>query len=328
MLLLATSSAMAEELSRYEAARPAMGSRFSIVLYAENDDQARTAFGAAFRRIADLDQALNDYDPRSELSKLSAASPTQSPVTASDDLWAVMLHSRRFHGESGGAFDVTVGPLTSLWREARRKKTLPTVKQREAALAAVGFQHVAMIEASQSISLARANMRIDLGGIAKGFAVDEALAALKKHGIESALVNGGGDIAASAAPPLREGWKIGVAPLAADAKPSRFLLIAHQAIATSGDTWQFVEIDGVRYSHIVDPQTGLGLTERSSVTVVAPDCTTADALASAISVLGLTKGVALVERMEGASALVIREVDGKVVQRESKRFEELRQEDK
>ena len=301
-----------------------MGSLFTIVLYAPDDATARSGFVDAFGRIKALDEALNDYDPESELSQLSASSPHAEPIPVSDDLWRVMQLSAQYHRLSDGAFDVTVGPLTSLWRNARRRKQLPTDDDLNAALSAVGFQHVQFASGDdQAIMLRRSKMRIDLGGIAKGYAVDEALAALRKHNIHSALVNGGGDIAASDAPPGRAGWKIGVAPLAKDAKPSRFLLIKNQAIATSGDTWQFVEIDGVRYSHIVNPATGLGLRVRSSVTVIASNCTAADALASSVSVLGPVKGLQLIDSLEATEAMVIREVNGKTIAKTSDGFESL-----
>jgi len=313
----------AEELSRYEASHRAMGSVFTIVLYAEDDKSARAGFEAAFRRIVELDDTLSDYDPRSELSRLSAASPTEDAVPVGDDLWRVLHESKRFHDVSGGAFDVTVGPLTTLWRRARRTKELPSDEQLQKALDAVGFQHVELVEDKQAVLLKRAGMRLDLGGIAKGLAVDEALAELRQQNIDSALVNGGGDIAASAAPPGRDGWKIGVAPLAPGAKPSIFLLLEHQAVATSGDAWQYVEIAGKRYSHIVDPETGLGLSSRSSVTVVAEDCTSADALASSVSVLGPVKGLELIDSWDDAEALVIREIDGEIELQKSAGFDEL-----
>lgn len=321
--LIHEKTAQSAELSRYEASHRAMGSLFTIVLYAPDDATARSGFEAAFRRITALDKCLSDYDPRSELSQLSASSPHAKAVPVSDDLWAVLQASQQYHRLSDGAFDVTVGPLTTLWRQARRAKELPTEAELKAALDAVGFQHVQFSAKENFISLGQRNMRLDLGGIAKGFAVDEALAELRKHKITSALVNGGGDIAASDAPPGREGWKIGVAPLAKDAQPSIFLLIKNQAIATSGDTWQYVEIDGVRYSHIVDPKSGLGLTARSSVTVIAPNCTAADALASSVSVLGPTKGIALIDCQKETEAFVLREVNGKVAPSRSQGFDDL-----
>lgn len=314
-----------ESLSRYEASQPAMGSVFHIALYAPDDEAARKGFKAAFRRIAALDDRLSDYDPQSELSRLSASSPTEKPIPVSDDLWKVLVTADKYSRASGGAFDVTVGPLTSLWRDARRSKELPSKAELKKALDAVGYRHIRFSNDApkKSVELLKPNMRLDLGGIAKGYAVDEALDALRGHGITRALVNGGGDIGVSDAPPGKRGWRIGVAPLEPKAAPSTFLLLAGHGVATSGDAWQFVEIDGRRYSHIVDPDNGLGLVERSSVTVVAPDCMSADALASAVSVLGMQDGLKLVEKTPQTEAIVLRAPGGKIVRRASSGFEKL-----
>jgi thiamine biosynthesis lipoprotein len=164
-------------------------------------------------------------------------------------------------------------------------------------------------------------MRLDLGGIAAGYAVDEALRVLNAHGITRAMVNGSGDIGVSDPPPGVQGWRIGIAPLEKpDAAPSRYLLLSNAAVTTSGDAFQFVEIGGQRYSHIVDPRTGLGLTDRSSVTVVARDCITADSLATAVSVLGPEKGLELIEATPGAAALIFHLSAGGPVVRESRRL--------
>jgi thiamine biosynthesis lipoprotein len=176
-------------------------------------------------------------------------------------------------------------------------------------------------EKNKTAELLRPGMRLDLGGIGQGFAVDEALETLRELGIRRALVNGSGDIGAADPPPGETGWKVGIAPLEPGGKPSRVLLLANRAVSTSGDAFQFVEVDGVRYSHLVDPKTGIGLTDRSSVSIVAPDCTTADALASAVSVLGPKKGLALVERTAGAAALIVRAPQGQIETHVSKRFE-------
>ncbi|MCA9269736.1 MAG: FAD:protein FMN transferase, partial [Planctomycetales bacterium] len=261
-----------------------------------------------------------DYDPDSELSRLSAASPTAQPVEVGDDLWRVMRAAERVSRESDGAFDVTVGPLTTLWRAARKTKTMPDDEMLRQALASVGHSLVELSSDRQAIALKRGGMRLDLGGIAKGYAVDEALAVLRKHGVERALVNGGGDIGASGAPPGKSGWTIGVAPLEPQAEPSMLLSLKDAAVATSGDAWQFVEIAGRRYSHIVDPHTGLGLTERIRATVVAPNCTIADAAATAVSVLGVEAGLRLITEMQGCEALLVAAEGDRIVQRETAGF--------
>jgi thiamine biosynthesis lipoprotein len=148
------------------------------------------------------------------------------------------------------------------------------------------------------------NMRLDLGGIGVGYAVDEALAVLKRHGIRSAMIDASGDIGALDAPPGKTGWRIGISPHTTTREPTRYVSLANAALTVSGDSQQYVEIDGVRYSHIVDPRTGLGLTNRSTVTVIARDCTTADSLATAVSVLGPEKGLALVAQTAGALAAI------------------------
>ncbi len=297
-----------------------MGSSFTISLHAADRQQAESAFKAAFARIGELDDALSDFDSKSELSRLSAASGDGQWRLASPDLWKVLRASVAWSRRTNGAFDVTVGPLTKLWRRARRQQRLPPRRRAQEALAAVGYQSIEFDSQQQAVRLTKPNMRLDLGGIAKGYAADAALAALRAKGISRALVNAGGDIVAGDPPPGRPGWRIGVVLLEQNAEPSRVLLLENGAIATSGDAWQFVEIDNMRYSHLINPRTGLGLTERIAVTVVAPDCTTADALASSVSVLGKQKGLALINNTPGAEALVVEARGDEVVVSESNRF--------
>jgi len=174
------------------------------------------------------------------------------------------------------------------------------------ARAAVGYRHLRLDPKLKTAELLVPDMRLDLGGIAMGYAADEALSILKRHGFNRAMVDASGDIVCGDGPPGAEGWKIGIAPLTeSKGPPSRFLFVKNGALTTSGDAFQFVEIDGVRYSHIVDPKTGRGLTTRSSVTVTAPDCITADSLATAASVLGPQAGLELISRTPGVAALVV-----------------------
>ncbi len=308
------------ELTKFESVERHMGVDFEIVVYAANEQSARAGFKAAFARIEKLNQAMSDYEPQSELSQLSRSAPTESPVEVSDDLWEVLRQSQEMSRKSGGAFDVTVGPLTRLWRRARRQKKLPTDRRLAEALESVGFQFIQLDPKKRTVALSESAMRLDLGGIAKGYAADQALLKLRERGLNRALVNASGDIAIGEAPPDKPGWKIGIAPLEAESPPSRFLHLNNCAIATSGDAWQSVEIDGRRYSHIVDPRTGLGLSDRSSVTVIAPNCTTADALASAVSVLGPAAGIQFVEKHHDASALIVQASDGQVETRQSTLF--------
>lgn len=311
-------------LQRYQATEIHMGTSFTIALYAADEPHATRALTAAFARIRALDQTLTDYDDASELSRLSAVSPTSQPVPVSEDLWLALAAADRFSRLSDGAFDITVGPLTRLWRRSRRQRELPTAERLAAARAAVGYQHLRLHPETRSVELLRPQMRLDMGGIGQGFAADAALDVLRREGITRAIVNASGDLRAGDPPPDAAGWKVGIAPLNPQAPPSRFLLLSRAAVSTSGDAFQFVEIAGRRYAHIVDPRTGLGITDRSSVTIVAPDCTTADALATAVCVLGPRAGIELVEKLPQVGALVVREgADGTVETHVSQRFAEL-----
>ncbi len=294
-----------------------------IVLYASDKATAETAAEAAFRRMRELNGILSDYDPASELRRLGDTSKIGKAMAVSDELWRVLSHAQALSERSEGAFDVTVGPVVRLWRRARRRQQMPSPERLESARQRVGYQLVRLHPEAQAVELLRPGMRLDLGGIAKGYAIDEAIDTLRKNGAPRALVDAGGDIRLGAPPPDCPGWLIGVAALEADAPPSRYLWLADRAIATSGDTWQHVEIEGNRYSHLVDPRTGLGLTDHSSVTVIAPDGITADALASAVSVLGPEKGLKLIENTPDTATLIVRAPSGHVEVCESSRWKHL-----
>jgi thiamine biosynthesis lipoprotein len=266
------------DLYRVEYTQVHMGVQARMVLFAEDSAAAEVGARAAFDRIAELDAKLSDYRPDSELSKLAQA-PIGERVRVSEDLFQVLEVAQRLARQSRGAFDVTVGPLVRLWREARRTGGLPTPRALEEAKARSGFELLELDRRDTTAALRAGGMSLDLGGIAKGFAVDEALAVLRCHDLPHVLIEFGGDIAAGEPPPGRQGWFV-MPP-----GGGRRIVLARAAISTSGDTEQFVVVDGRRYSHVVDPRSGIGLTDRIGVTVIAPNATLSDALATSLSVL-------------------------------------------
>jgi FAD:protein FMN transferase len=280
-----------------------MGTRFRIVLYAVNEATARDAARAAFERIVALDNCMSDYKPGSELMRLCAKAGGE-PVPVSPELFTVLAKAQEVAEKSGGAFDVTVGPVVHLWRLARRTQRLPDTEKLAKARALVGYRNVRLDAATRTVQLLKPGMQLDLGGIAKGYADDEVLALLKQKGIAAALVAAGGDIAVSGAPPDKAGWDIAIVPLD-PGDPSPHLVLHDSAVSTSGDAEQFVEIGGVRYSHIVDPRTGLGLIGHSQVTVVARRGIDSDSLTKVAAVLGPEKGLPLIEGA-GATGRVVR----------------------
>lgn len=305
-------------LQRFEFEKPEMGMPFRFVLYARDQAAADAAAGAAFQRIEELNAIMSDYEQDSELCSLSRTSGLGRSVPVSDDLWFVLDRARRLSARSDGAFDVTVGPCVILWRKARRDHKLPDAARLAQARKAVGYRLMVLDPRHRTVRLKAPGMRLDLGGIAKGYAVDEALRVLGRNGITSALVAGAGDLAVSDPPPDKSGWRIELAPLdVTNAPPAKFVLLSHAAIATSGDLFQRLEIDGKRYSHIVDPRTGIGLTDHSLVSIIAKDCITADSHTKVVSVLGPKRGMRFIERTKGIEARVVRKVADTIEMRES-----------
>lgn len=307
---------------RFEFTQIQMGMPFRVVLYAPDEDSANAAARAVFSRIKQLNAIMSDYEPESELMRLCRTAGTGQRVPVSRDLLAVLSRAQALSKLSDGAFDVTVGPVVKLWRKARKTKQLPPADELTAKRALVGFRNVHIDEKAGTVELTKAGMQLDLGGIAVGYAIDDVLALLKKLGIDSALVDGSGDIGVSGPPPGAEGWRIGIAPLDAEKQPSRYLVLKNAAVTTSGDAFQYVEVAGKRYSHIVDPQTGLGLSERSSVTVIARNCTVADSYTKAVMLLGPEKGLKLIDETPGAAAIFVRAAGRGVDTFESKRLGE------
>jgi thiamine biosynthesis lipoprotein len=308
-------------LVRYEYQRPEMGMPFRIVLFASEKAVADRAAEAAFQRIQRLNDIMSDYDPDSELSKLSRTSGQGKEVVVSKNLWFVLNRGQTLAERSGGAFDVTVGPYVNLWRRARRQQELPDPARLAQARQAVGYKHVRLNPSRHTVELLVPNMRLDLGGIAKGYAVGEALKVLRTQGVDRAMVEGGGDLAVSEPPPGKKSWRVELSSLdATNAPPARFLALKNRAISTSGDLYQRLEIDGIRYSHIVDPRTGVGLTNHCVVNVIAPDSITADSLTKVVSVLGPEAGLKFIDETPGAAARAMRDPGGRIEVRESKGF--------
>lgn len=294
--------ARAQEVRR-EFAELHMGVAVRIELYAPDDAAARAAARAAYARIAELDDIMSDYRPTSEVRRLADRPGTALPV--SEPLFAVLVRALELARLSDGAFDPTVGPYVELWRLARRTGRLPTRAKLSAAARRVGWGKVRADSATRTVWLATPGMRIDLGGIAKGYILDQALGELRRHGVTRALLQAGGDIVAGDAPPGLPGWRVDV-PEGGPAVRARAGALAHAGLGLSGDTEQFLIVDGVRYSHVVDPRTGLALTNRRQATVVAEDGVTADGLATALTVLDDARGAELLRSYPGVVAEVRR----------------------
>jgi len=305
---------------RFVFEEPHMGTLFRLVFYTSDEAAAKQSAKEAFARIAELNRIMSDYLVDSELMKLCKQSG--GPATkVSADLFAVLAKAEEVAKETDGAFDVSVGPVVRLWRKARKEKALPDPRELNAALARVDFRKIKLDSERRTVQLLIMGMLLDLGGIAKGYAADAALAVLHRRGIDRALVAAGGDVRVALPPPDAKGWKIGIAPLKdPKGEPTAYLLLQNAAVSTSGDAHQHLELGGKRYSHVIDPKTGVGLPGRRAVTVIAPDSTTADALATAACVLGPEKGLQLVEKQSSCAAMFVWETADGVQTKTTSRF--------
>jgi thiamine biosynthesis lipoprotein len=303
-----TNASAPPALQKYEFVQPKMGTVFRIVLYAPDRETGEKAAAAAFARVDQLNQELSDYDPNSELSLLCQKTndgPMKEPAPVGQDLFDVLDVSLKAAELSEGAFDPTVGPFTRLWRRSRELKELPTPERVEAARGSFGHRYVKLDKLHRSVQLLAPRMRLDLGGIAKGYTADQVMIELRKLGIKQAVVGAAGDLAIGDPPPGRDNWKIGIQSLQKPNELAGYVFVHNVGISTSGDTYRFVEIDGQRYSHIVDPRTGLGLTHRIGVTAIAPDATTSDWVETAVPVMGAEKGLKLVEQLKDCAVRIV-----------------------
>ena len=307
---------VAAELQRYAFEEIAMSIPVQIVICAENELVATVAADAAFQRVHELNAIMTDYDSDSELMQLCRqGGKTGNPVSVNDDLFRVLRKSKQISTDSLGAFDITIGPVVRLWRRARRLHQFPEQRLLDDARTVVGNDLWEIDEQAQTVTIKKDKVSFDLGGIAKGDIIDQAILTLKNHGIAAALVDAGGDIRAYGIPPHQatkskdadtsevNGWVIAIS---AHGKEVSRVVSDGIAMASSGDLSRYVILDGVKYSHIIDPKTGMGLTNQTAVTVLAPDAMTADALASALSILPPEVGLKILEKYEGTAAMISR----------------------
>lgn len=283
---------VADSLHRYTFRRGLMGTQFTIILYAADSLTALRAYTAVSTRMDTLNQIMSDYLDGSEINKLSESSGQGRWVPVSPTLFDVLAKAVTIARQTGGRYDPTIGPLAQLWRRAVRQRQFPPARERRQARRAVSWRYVQFDSTKQAILLEKGRMRLDLGGIGQGYAIDEAQKILYQHGLPCFLLDMGGDILAGNAPPNQaSGWRIGLSSGKARSelmaeKDTATVWLKNAAITTSGDLERHLDINGHRYSHIMNPRSGLGLRRFVQVTVMAPTGAYADALTKAFSVAG------------------------------------------
>lgn len=291
--------------------RMLMGTFARAVAVADDSNTARTAVAAAFMELYEVDKLMSDYRTDSEITAVNH-SASESPVRVSESTFHVLTTALYFSRLTDGAFDVTVGPLVDLWRQAAEANSVPSDAELQQARSKVGYDKLMLDANEMTVRFADDGMRLDLGGIAKGYAIDKAIEAMKKSGALGGMVDIGGDIRCFGTPPEQKtNWLIGLQDpnkphdWLGTTKPALVLRLTDAAIATSGDYRRFVLIDSQEYSHILDTKTGRGSRALSSVTIICKKAIDADALATAVSVLGPQKGLDLIEKIPETEAILI-----------------------
>jgi FAD:protein FMN transferase len=298
LLSLHTQDLMAEWLHDSAAI---MGTRVSVELWHEREDQGRQAIQEVFDEFRRLDDKLSPYKEHSELSLVNRMA-AEGPLPISEEFFQLLERSREYSELTQGAFDITFASVGHLYDYRTGEKPSPETTQ--ASLPLIDYHHVILDREQRSVFFQRPGVKIDLGGIAKGYAVDQAIALLQKRGIRHALVTAGGDSRLLGDHQGRP-WQIGIqAPRRKNAIATT-LNLSDTAVSTSGDYERYFESDGVRYHHIISPKTGRSASEMQSVTIIGPNATRTDALSTSLFVLGVEAGMDLINRLDDVEAVMI-----------------------
>jgi len=283
--------------------RRAMGSRFEIML-PPGDNQAVAAAQEALALVADLERQMTVFRDDSEVSHINRRA-AREPVEVEAGLFGLLQTAERLARETGGAFDVTAGPLTCLWSACRREQRLPGADEVEQARRCVGMQHVRLDSERRTVAFARAGVKINLGAIGKGYALDRVREALQGRGVTAALVHGGhSSICALGRPPWEDAWTVSVRHPRGGERPLARLRLREQGMGTSGSAEQFFEAAGKRYGHVIDPRSGWPAEGLLSATCTAPTAAEADALSTAFFTMGVEATRDYCAKHPGVAALL------------------------
>ncbi|MFQ5574698.1 MAG: FAD:protein FMN transferase [Terriglobia bacterium] len=278
-----------------------------IKAFGKNGKKVRAAVEATFARIAELDKLMNYHSQTAEISKLNSLAPGEK-IRLSADLYGVLSLSQAYFQATGGAFDPSIGRLMDLW-DFGDGGDVPEAAQLSHALSRANFDAVALSKAGQTLTFAEPGVKIDLGGVAKGYALDQAARTLKKRGVSRALISAGSVTKLVGTKPGQRDWKVGIKhPRSDDNRLLGTLTLKSRAVSTSGDYQQFFEVDGTRFHHILDPATGQPARGAISVTVITrASAAVADILSTAVFVMGPEQGLQFLENTPDAEGIIVTE---------------------
>jgi thiamine biosynthesis lipoprotein len=307
IFVLHPSYSQASNLFKYH--QVSMGTLIEITLVGDDEEATIKATLQAFQEIKRIEQLMSPWIESSDVFRINRSAGKEW-VKVSPETFKVIQKAKEISELSGGGFDITVGPLTQLWRMAREKKVPPPLEELKQKLDLVNFKNM-MMDQEGKVFLKKREMAIDLGGIAKGYAVDRAFELFNSLGHENLIVNAGGDLRTGGLK-LDQPWIIGIQDPRAPQKMMARVSVSDAAIATSGDYEKFFIYQGKRYHHIFNPRDGFPTEGCQSVTILCKEGMVADALATAVFVLGPEKGYALCQKLEGVDCLIV-DKEGKIL---------------
>jgi FAD:protein FMN transferase len=289
--------------------RQVMGTFARIVAVARHERQAISCIEAGFGELKRIDAIMSDYKQDSQLSKVNREA-FANPVKVSSELFEILQKSVEYSKLTNGAFDITVGPLVDLWHKAGETNTMPDENTLTSVKSRVGYKKLILDANEQTVRFAVEGMRLDLGAIAKGYAVDKAVEAMQRCGASGGMVDAGGNIRCFGMHANRNIWMFGLQdPNSANKNEMGQIPIVMKlkdmSVATSGDYRRFVTVGGKKVSHIIDTSSATGAKKLSSDTIIAVKAVDADALSTAVNVLGVEKGLTLIESLDGVEAILI-----------------------
>ena len=301
ILLLTSLLPVSVSASWYKQEQSIMGTLITVEFWDEDSQHAKRCAEQVFTEMRRIDTLMSPYKANSELSRLNQQAAAK-PIQVSEELFKLLQKSLHISRISNGAFDITFSSVGYLYDY--RQGIKPSDEKIQQSLESVNFRHVLLDETTHSVRYARPGVRIDLGGIAKGYAVDNGIAILASCGIKGGLVSAGGDSRILGDRGDRP-WMMGIRHPRKKDDVAVVLPLSNIAISTSGDYERFFIEDGKRYHHIISPRTGKSVTATWSATVIGPDTTTTDALSTSVFVLGAEKGLQLIETLSGIDAVII-----------------------
>jgi thiamine biosynthesis lipoprotein len=282
-----------------------MGNRFEISVVASDQAWANRRIDEAILEIQRIEQLLTTFNDSSETNLVNKNAGKQ-PVAVSNEMFCLVNRSLKLSQLTQGAFDITYGGADKrLWNFDSTLTSLPTPEVAKQLVQLVNYKNVLLNDEKQTIYLKQKGMRIGFGGIGKGYAAEQAKAVLKQNGVTSGIVNAAGDLTAWGCQPNGKPWTIGIANPEAVSHPFSYLDITDMAVATSGNYEKFIMIDGKKYSHTINPKTGLPVTGIKSVTIICSNAEIADAMATPVMIMGVEVGLDLINQVKGIACVII-----------------------